>query len=103
MDNPVIVSAVRTPIGKFLGTLAGIQAPKLGAIAVSCRRHANLHPGAVMREKKLSLADYLARPMLVDPLRVEDCCLISDGGGAYLMTSVERARDLAKQIGRAHV
>ena len=34
MDNPVIVSAVRTPIGKFLGTLAGIQAPKLGAIAV---------------------------------------------------------------------
>jgi acetyl-CoA C-acetyltransferase len=34
MDNPVIISAVRTPIGKFLGTLAGIQAPKLGAIAV---------------------------------------------------------------------
>jgi len=34
MDNPVIVSAVRTPIGKFLGTLAGIQAPKLGALAV---------------------------------------------------------------------
>jgi acetyl-CoA C-acetyltransferase len=34
MDNPVIVSAVRTPIGKFLGTLAGIQAQRLGAIAV---------------------------------------------------------------------
>ena len=34
MDNPVIVSAVRTPIGKFLGTLAGIQAQKLGAVAV---------------------------------------------------------------------
>jgi len=34
MDNPVIVSAVRTPIGKFLGTLAGIQAQKLGALAV---------------------------------------------------------------------
>jgi len=34
MDNPVIVSAVRTPIGKFLGTLAGIQAPRLGALAV---------------------------------------------------------------------
>jgi acetyl-CoA acetyltransferase len=68
----------------------------LGAIAVTCRRHANLHPGAVMREKKLSLADYLARPMLVDPLRVEDCCLISDGGGAYLMTTPERARDLRR-------
>jgi acetyl-CoA C-acetyltransferase len=34
MDNPVIVSAVRTPIGKFLGALSGIPAPKLGALAV---------------------------------------------------------------------
>ena len=34
MENPVIVSAVRTPIGKFLGTLAGIQAQRLGALAV---------------------------------------------------------------------
>jgi len=34
MDNPVIVSAVRTPIGKFLGTLSGIQAQRLGALAV---------------------------------------------------------------------
>ena len=34
MENPVIVSAVRTPIGKFLGTLAGIPAQKLGALAV---------------------------------------------------------------------
>jgi acetyl-CoA acetyltransferase len=36
--------------------------------------------------------------MMVDPLRMEDCCLISDGGGAYIMTSVERARDLAKPL-----
>jgi acetyl-CoA acetyltransferase len=74
----------------------GTRPEQLGAIAVSCRRHANLHPGAVMREKKLTLADYLAKPMLVDPLRVEDCCLISDGGGAYLMTTPERARDLRR-------
>ena len=46
--------------------------------------------------KPSSLEDFLARPMLVDPLRVEDCCLISDGGGAYVMTSAERARDLRK-------
>jgi acetyl-CoA acetyltransferase len=74
----------------------GTTPEQLGAIAVSCRRHANAHPGAIMREKQLTLSDYLARPMLVDPLRVEDCCLISDGGGAYLMTSPERARDLAR-------
>jgi acetyl-CoA acetyltransferase len=72
----------------------GTRPEQLGAIAVSARRHANGHPGAVMRDKTLSLDDYLARPMLVDPLRVEDCCLISDGGGAYVMTTPERARDL---------
>jgi acetyl-CoA acetyltransferase len=76
----------------------GTRPEQLGAIAVACRRHANLHPGAVMGAKELSLEDYLARPMLVDPLRMEDCCLISDGGGAYVMTSLERARDLAKPL-----
>jgi acetyl-CoA acetyltransferase len=74
----------------------GTTPAQLGAIAVACRRHANRHPQAVLREKKLSLADYLSRPLLVDPLRVEDCCLISDGGGAYVMTTPERARDLRK-------
>ncbi len=74
----------------------GTTPEQLGAIAVACRRHANLHPGAVMHDKELRLEDYLARPMLVDPLRVEDCCLISDGGAAYVMTSPERARDLRK-------
>ncbi|MGI9590767.1 MAG: thiolase C-terminal domain-containing protein, partial [Myxococcota bacterium] len=74
----------------------GTRPEQLGAIAVACRRHANLHPCAVMRERKLALADYLASPMLVDPLRMEDCCLISDGGAAYVMTTPERARDLRK-------
>ena len=49
-----------------------------------------------MQQGRAALDDYLSRPMLVDPLRVEDCCLISDGGGAYIMTTPERARDLAK-------
>jgi len=72
----------------------GTRPEQLGAIAVSARRHANGHPGAVMHGRPLSLGDYLARPMLVDPLRMEDCCLVSDGGAAYVMTTPERARDL---------
>jgi acetyl-CoA acetyltransferase len=72
----------------------GTTQEQLGSIAVACRRHANLTPGAVMHHKPLSLEDYLSRPMLVDPLRVEDCCLISDGGAAFIMSSLERARDL---------
>jgi acetyl-CoA acetyltransferase len=74
----------------------GTKPEQLGAIAVSCRRHANLHPGAVMHDRPLTLDEYLSRPMMVDPLRMEDCCLISDGGAAYVMTTPERARDLAK-------
>ena len=45
----------------------GTTAEQLGAIAVSCRRHANRHPGAIMREKALTLGDYLAesRPAIL--------------------------------------
>jgi acetyl-CoA acetyltransferase len=75
----------------------GTTEAQLGAIAVASRGHANGHPTAVLRDKPMALDDYLARPMLVDPLRVEDCCLISDGGAAYVMTTPERARDLAKR------
>jgi len=76
----------------------GTTAAQLGAIAVACRRHANLTPAAVLHDKPLTLAQYLASPPLCEPFRKEDCCLISDGGGAYVMTSVERARDLRRPV-----
>lgn len=76
----------------------GTTEAQLGAIAVACRRHANLTPAAVMRAKPLSLESYLASPKIADPFRKEDCCLISDGGGAYVMTSAERARNLRKPV-----
>src|SRR6516225_514320 len=72
----------------------GTTESQLGEIAVACRRHANLTPGAVMHDRPLSLQQYLDSPTIVDPFRKEDCCLISDGGAAYVMTTVERARDL---------
>jgi acetyl-CoA acetyltransferase len=67
-----------------------------GAVALACRRHANLNPAAVMHGRPMDMADYLAAPMLADPLRLLDSCLISDGGAAYVTTSVERARDLRR-------
>ncbi len=76
----------------------GTTVEQLGAIAVACRRHATLTPNAVMRHKPLTLQDYLHSPLIADPFRKEDCCLISDGGAAYIMTSVERARDLRRPI-----
>ena len=72
----------------------GTTQDQLGAVAVACRRHANLTPGAVMHDRPLTLEQYGASPTIVAPFRREDCCLISDGGGAYIMTTPERARDL---------
>ena len=76
----------------------GTRPEALGAIAVACRAHANKNPTAVMHNKKLTLDDYLSKPFLVEPFRKEDCSLISDGGAAFLMTSVARARDLRRPV-----
>jgi acetyl-CoA acetyltransferase len=72
----------------------GTTQEQLGAIAVAFRRHANLTPGAVMHDRPLTLEQYMASPAIAAPFRKEDCCLISDGGAAYVMTTAERARDL---------
>src|SRR5438128_3983273 len=72
----------------------GTLPSQFGAIAVACRRHANLHPDAVMHGRSMTIDDYLAAPFLAEPLRLLDSCLISDGGAAYVTTSLERARDL---------
>jgi acetyl-CoA acetyltransferase len=76
----------------------GTTSEHLGAVAVACRRHANHTPGAVMHDRTLSLEQYMASPLIADPFRKEDCCLISDGGGAFVMTSAERARDLGSPV-----
>jgi acetyl-CoA acetyltransferase len=76
----------------------GTTQEQLGAIAVACRRHANRNPHAVMHERPLTMAQYLASPPIVEPFRKEDCCLISDGGAAYVMTTVERARHLRQPV-----
>jgi acetyl-CoA acetyltransferase len=72
----------------------GTTEEQFGAVALACRRHANLHPDAVMRDRTMTLDDYLASPVLADPLRLLDSCLISDGGAAFVTTSLDRARDL---------
>lgn len=75
----------------------GTTEEQLGALPVTFREHANTHPGAVMHDRKLTVDDYLSKPYLADPFRVEDCCLISDGGAAFVMTTPERARDLNQE------
>ncbi len=73
----------------------GVDEGHLAAVSVAQRRHARLNGGA-QAMRPLTTADYFETRMISDPLRVPDCCLISDGAGAYVMTSAERARDCAK-------
>lgn len=75
----------------------GTKAEQLGAVAVAMRKHAQLNPAAVMHGKPMTLADYLASPMVTAPYRLFDCCLETDGAAAIVVTSVERASDLAKK------
>ena len=63
-------------------------------IAVGQRKWANLNPKAMMYSKTLTSEDYLTSNWIVEPFRIFDACLISDGGRACIVTSTERARDL---------
>ncbi len=65
----------------------------LELIAISQRTNA-IRNGRGQLKKGLDAAGYRASPMVSDPLRVADCCLISDGACAFVVTTEERARDL---------
>jgi acetyl-CoA acetyltransferase len=75
--------------------LYGTTSEQLGWVAVTCRKHASMNPAAVMREP-ITLEDHHASRRIVDPLRLLDCCLISDGAVAVIVTSSDRAKDCRK-------
>lgn len=73
----------------------GTKPEQLAQIAVAMRRHAGLNPAAKMRQP-ITVDDVLSSRVISDPLHLLDCCIISDGGGAVIVTSAERARDLRR-------
>lgn len=73
----------------------GLTPEQQAEVAIAARGHAARTPGA-MRRDPLTLERYLASPMVAEPFRSLDCSLISDGGTAFVMTSLERARDLPR-------
>jgi acetyl-CoA acetyltransferase len=73
--------------------LFGTTQEQLAAVAISQRQWAAMNPRASKREP-LDLDGYNASPWVVEPFHVLDCCLVSNGGVAVIVTSAERARDL---------
>jgi acetyl-CoA acetyltransferase len=76
----------------------GTTLEQLGQYAVTCRQHAVRTPSAVLHDRPLTMDDYLGAPYLVDPFRAPDCCLITDGACAFVMTTPERAADAPNPV-----
>ncbi len=74
----------------------GTTSEQLAEVAVATRKWAALNPKAMLRDP-LTIDDVLSSRMISYPLHLLDCCLVSDGGGAVVVTSAERARDLPQR------
>jgi acetyl-CoA acetyltransferase len=68
---------------------------QFGAIAIAQRDWAALNPRAQLREP-ITMADYLSSRWIAEPFRLLDCCLVSNGGSAVIVTSADRAAALAQ-------
>jgi acetyl-CoA acetyltransferase len=72
----------------------GATSEDFGRVSVADRRHAATNPKAWFYGKPITLEEHQASRLIVDPLRLLDCCQETDGGQAVVVTTVERARDL---------
>ncbi len=92
-------SGMPTPVGGYAMAAKrhqfeyGSTREDLANIAVSARRWAQLNEHATKRDP-LSIDDVLSAPLISDPLSNRDCCLVTDGGGAIVVTLKEKAKDL---------
>jgi acetyl-CoA acetyltransferase len=102
------VNPYETPFKPFLPSSAyalaasrhmheyGTTREQMAAVAVAAREWALLNPAA-WEKKPLTIDGVLSARMVSYPLTVRDCCLVTDGGGAVVVTSAERAKSLRKQ------
>lgn len=73
----------------------GTRPEQLATVPITQRQHAMLNPDSIKKEP-LTLDKYMSARFVCEPLRLYDYCLINDGGVALIMTTADRARDLAK-------
>ncbi|MBO0729408.1 MAG: hypothetical protein J2P57_09130 [Acidimicrobiaceae bacterium] len=71
----------------------GTTPEQLAAVAVAERHSATLHPQSVMGARgEITVDTVLTSPMIADPLHLLDCCIVNQGGGCVVVTSVSRAQ-----------
>ena len=86
----------------------GTTSEQLGNVAISTREWASKNPNAHKRDP-MTIEDHQNSRYVAKPLHLLDCCLVSDGGAAVVVTSAERAKSLAKPpvyimgIGQHHI
>jgi acetyl-CoA acetyltransferase len=83
------------PVLRFMKTY-GITHEQLASVAVVQREWAAKNPRAMMKDP-ITVADVLSSRMIAYPFRLLQCCLVTDGGGALILTSADRARDFPRK------
>ena len=74
--------------------LYDVEPTDAAQVALTCREHAHLNDKALMGGRPMTMEDYLASPLITEPMRKFDCCLETDCAAAVVLTSPERAKDL---------
>jgi acetyl-CoA acetyltransferase len=74
----------------------GTTPEQLARVAVTCRTHARGNPHAKYRDP-LTVEDVLSSPMIANPLHRLDCCVLTESGGAIVITGADRARNCARK------
>ncbi|MGY4720303.1 thiolase C-terminal domain-containing protein [Naumannella cuiyingiana] len=81
------------PARRFLAD-TGTTRDQMATVPVIQRQWAALNPRAMFRDP-ITVEDVYASKMIADPFHLLECCLVTDGGGALIITSAERAKDLS--------
>ena len=85
-----------SPWARYYMEYHGMKREHLGTIAVACRKHAQLNDIAV-RKNPMTLEEYMAKPVIMDPFCLYDFSQETDGAGAFIVTTAERAKDLKQK------
>ena len=96
--GPTIVSSYGLAARRHMYEF-GTTSAQLAEIKVAASLHAQHNPNAFLRDP-VTVEEVIGSPMISDPLHRLDCCVITDGGGALVVTSPGIARDLPRQTAK---